>query len=84
MEDDYNEKDTTKIGNYRKDIVKVSSIYDNVEEIFWYGAEPEDIKKFMDTFIEVYKSTSPSVLNSNPFLKSSLIHLLLRILHHEL
>lgn len=75
------EEENSKIGKYRKTPVKVSSIYDDKEEIFWYGVEPEDIKKFMDTFIEVYKSNSPSVLDSNPFLKSSLIHLLFVKIH---
>ena len=78
MKDDTNQ---AKIGVYRKTPVKVSSVYDNTEEIFWYGAKPEDIKDFMNTFIEVYKSNSPSVLNSNPFLKSSLIHLLFLRIH---
>ena len=35
----------------------------------------------MNSFIEVYKSNSPSVLNSNPFIKSSLIHLLFLRIH---
>lgn len=76
------EIDQSKVGVYRKTPVKVSSIYDNnTEEIFWYGANPEDIKDFMNSFIEVYKSNSPSVLDSNPFLKSSLIHLLFIKIH---
>lgn len=70
-----------KTDNYRKTPVRISEITEGREEIFWYGAEPEDVKKFMDRFLEVYKSSSPSVLNSNPFLKSSLIHLLFIKIH---
>ena len=74
-------KDQSKVGVYRKTPVKVSSIYEDKEEIFWYGANPEDLKSFMNDFINIYKSNSPSVLNSNPFLKSSLIHLLFLRIH---
>lgn len=70
-----------KTDNYRKTPVRISEITEDREEIFWYGAEPEDVKRFMDSFLEVYKSSSPSVLNSNPFLKSSLIHLLFIKIH---
>lgn len=70
-----------KTDSYRKTPVEVSSLYPDYKEIFWYGAEPEDVKAFMDNFLEVYKSNSPSVLNSNPFLKSSLIHLLFLRIH---
>ena len=70
-----------KTDSYRKTPVRVSEITKDREEIFWYGAEPKDVKKFMDSFLEVYKSNSPSVLNSNPFLKSSLIHMLFIKIH---
>lgn len=66
-----------KHGVYRKNEARVSKIEGNTEEIYWYGVEPEDINKFMDTLLEVYKSRKPSVMDSNPFIKSSLIHLLL-------
>lgn len=75
------QKDSHKIGSYRKTPIRVSNVYDDTEKIFWYGVEPEDIKPFMDKFLEIYKSNSPSVLNSNPFLKSSLIHLLFLRIH---
>lgn len=70
-----------KTDNYRKTPVEISNIYPDKKEIFWYGVEPEDVKRFMDNFLEVYKSSNPSVLNSNPFLKSSLIHLLFLKIH---
>ncbi len=54
---------------------------DSEEEIYWWGANPEDVKKFMDDFIRFYKSTSLSVINTNPFLKSSLAHLLFVRIH---
>lgn len=68
-------------GRYRKDDVRVSYVGKDYEEIFWYGADPEDIKKFMDAFIEVYKTNNMSFIDSNPFLKSSLIHLLFVKIH---
>lgn len=77
-------KDSNKqenIGNYRKDEVRISHVEKDYEEIFWYGVNHEDIKKFMDTFIEVYKNQNMSLLDSNAFLKSSLIHLLFLKIH---
>ena len=68
--------------DYRKGEVRVSRIKDNLEEdIFWYGVQPEDLKKFLDDFIKIYKSSSISLINSNPFLKSALIHLLFIRIH---
>ena len=67
---------------YRTGPVKVSAIYDNgFEEIFWWGAEAEDVIKFMNDFLSVYYTNSISVLDSNPFLKSALIHLLFLRIH---
>ena len=76
-----NENETEKIGKYRKTDVRVSNITQDTEEIFWYGAKPEDIKKFMDSFIKIYKTNSISIIDSNPFLKSALIHLLFIKIH---
>ena len=67
---------------YRKGEVRVSRIKNNLEEdIFWYGVQPEDLKNFLDDFIRIYKSSSISLINSNPFLKSALIHLLFMRIH---
>ncbi|MDO4369232.1 MAG: Fic family protein [bacterium] len=74
-------KDKENIGKYRKDEVRISYIGKDYEEIFWYGVNKEDIKKFMDTFIEIYKTNNMSLIDSNPFLKSSLIHLLFLKIH---
>lgn len=76
-----NENETEKIGKYRKTEVRVSNITQDTEEIFWYGAKPKDIKKFMDSFIKIYKTNSISIIDSNPFLKSALIHLLFIKIH---
>lgn len=76
-----NENETEKIGKYRKTEVRVSNITQDTEEIFWYGAKPEDIKNFMDSFIKIYKTNSISIIDSNPFLKSALIHLLFIKIH---
>lgn len=68
--------------DYRKGEARVSAIDNNLnEKIFWYGAQPEDLKLFLDDFIRIYKNNSISLLDSNPFLKSSLIHLLFMRIH---
>lgn len=63
--------------------VRVSTMDRSTEEeiVFWRGANSEDIKKFMNDFISIYKSTSLSLLNSNPFLKSALVSLLFVRIH---
>lgn len=70
-----------KVGSYRKTPVRVSNIEKNHEEIFWYGAEVQDIKKFMNNFIKIYKSTSNECIDSNPYLKSALMHLIFVKIH---
>lgn len=71
-------KDST---DYRKGEVRVSSLVNGEEKIYWYGAKPEDVKPFMDDFIKFYKTKSLSVIDSNPFLKSALAHLLFVRIH---
>ncbi len=67
---------------YRDDDVRVSRLTQSGdEEIFWWGAKAKDVKHFMDDFIRFYKSNSLSVLDTNPFLKSSLAHLLFVRIH---
>lgn len=46
-----------------------------------YMAKPSDVKPFMDDFIKFYKTKSLSVVDSNPFLKSALAHLLFVRIH---
>ena len=67
--------------DYRKIDAWVRRKIGNNETIYWYGANPEDIKKFMDDFIEIYKGKSISAINSNPFIKSILVHLLIMRIH---
>ena len=68
--------------NYRNIPVNVSTFTeDGKEEIFWRGANPEDVHKFMNDFIKIYKQGGTSLLFSNPFLASSLMHLLFLRIH---
>ncbi len=68
--------------DYRKDEVNVSRYTaDGREEIFWRGANAKDVGKFMNDFIKIYKRKDISMLMCNPFLKSSLIHLLFLRIH---
>ena len=67
---------------YRRSDVKVSRVNaSGEEEIFWRGARHQDIDRFMSDFIKIYKHTDISILMSNPFLKSALIHLLFLRIH---
>ncbi len=67
---------------YRNVDVRVSRITQSgEEEIYWWGAKNKDVKQFMNDFIDFYKSSSLSVLNTNPFLKSALAHLLFVRIH---
>ena len=66
---------------YRTDDAWVGYIDGSEKYIYWYGAQAEDIKKFMDSFIDIYRNRSLSSLYSNPFLKSSLLHLLFVRIH---
>jgi len=67
---------------YRNRPVNVSRInLDGSEDIFWRGANPEDVNKFMNDFIKIYKHTGISHLFANPFISSSLMHLLFVKIH---
>lgn len=67
---------------YRKTDVDVSNINeDGTHDIFWRGARHQDVDRFMADFIKIYKRTDVSLLMSNPFLKSALIHLLFIRIH---
>lgn len=68
--------------NYRQTEVNVSRINKiGEEEIFWRGARAKDVNKFMSDFINIYKMGGTSLIYSNPFLASSIIHLLFLRVH---
>lgn len=68
---------------YRVTDACVAACYpqEKLKYVYWYGAKSEDIKKFMDDFINIYRKTSLSSIDNNPFLKSSLIHYLFLRIH---
>lgn len=67
---------------YRKTEVNVSKINDDgTEDIFWRGVKANDVNNFMNNFIKVFKHNGTSLLYSNPFLASSLMHLLFIRIH---
>jgi len=71
-----------KDSQYRTGPIRVSAMMpDGTEKIYWHGPEAEDVGKFMDDFIDIYKTEDTSILNLNPFLKSALIQLLFIRIH---
>ena len=67
---------------YRKTEVNVSKINeDGTEDIFWRGVESKDVGRFMNDYLKVYKKGGTSLIYSNPFLVSSLMHLLFIRIH---
>lgn len=74
--------ETKQVDHYRNVPIRISAMMkDGTEKIYWYGPEAEDVQKFMDVFIEIYKTEDTSILNLNPFLKSALIQLLFIRIH---
>lgn len=68
--------------DYRTLPVNVSRFTDEgKEEIFWRGVNPEDVQKFMNDFLKIYKHSGTSLIFGNPFLASSLMHLLFVKIH---
>lgn len=62
--------------------VRVSKMNtDESETIFWRGANGEDVQRFMDDFVKIYKTKSLSAVASNPFLKSALLCMLFIRIH---
>lgn len=67
---------------YRKTPVNISYYNsDGTEEIFWRGANPEDVQKFMNDYISIYKQNKVSLLYSNPFINAALMSLLFNRIH---
>lgn len=71
----------TPMYTYRKTPVKISRCKDGIEEIFWRGANPEDVNRFMNDFIKVYKQNKISILYSNPFINAAMMSLLFNRIH---
>ena len=68
--------------DYRTSEIKVGYHLTNEDEvIYWRGVNVSDLKQFMDDYIVLYKTKSLSVLNTNPFLRSALMHLLFVRIH---
>lgn len=66
---------------YRDVPVRVSKMTEKGEIIYWHAPDSEYVKPFMNDFLKIYKQTSTSLVLSNPFLKSALIHLLFVRIH---
>ncbi|MBR1718270.1 MAG: Fic family protein [Bacilli bacterium] len=64
--------------NYREVEAWVRLLQNNKETIYWYGAKPCDIEKFMNDYINLYKS---DLYDDNLFLKCILLHLMLMRIH---
>lgn len=68
-------------GEYRNQIASVGSIINDKYQPYWYAVEAEDIKSFMDQYIEFYRTNSLNQIHYNPFIKSALAHLLFIRIH---
>ena len=75
------EDDYIPNSSYRKVPVNISRYTDHGEEIFWRGANPEDVYKFMSDFINIYKQNKIGFIHSNPFLRAALTSLLFNRIH---
>lgn len=74
-------KDNNNQTGYRTVPVRVSTVTPQGEFLFWKAPNPELVELFMDDFIKAYKRMESSVLFSNPFLVSALMHLLFVRIH---
>lgn len=68
-------------GQYRTSPVKISGTENGKEKVYYWPPDAEDVPKFMNQFIEIYKKNNNLTLHSDPFIKSSLIHLLFVKIH---
>lgn len=67
---------------YRDRSVRVSSIRPNgEEEIFYYGANHEDVDRFMNDFVKIYNHIDNKYIEQSSFLKSALLHMLFLRIH---
>ena len=67
--------------DYRTIDAWVRKLEGSKETIYWYGANPEDISRFIEDFINIYNTKSTSSIHSNAFIKSALMHLLIMRIH---
>lgn len=75
------EDDYVPSSSYRKVPVNISRYTDHGEEIFWRGANPEDVQRFMNDFITIYKQNKIGLIYSNPFLRAAITSLLFNRIH---
>ena len=66
---------------YRKVPVNISRYTDAGEEIFWRGAKPEAVDRFMTDFINIYKKNKTALVYSSPFLRAAITSLLFNRIH---
>lgn len=75
---EYSQVKTETPGEYRKkDNVTVGDYYNGEYITYWYPPEREDVKRFMDSYKSFYKTNSVKDIYNNPFIRSSLAHLIL-------
>lgn len=67
--------------SYRDNEVKVSSIMDGLEKIDYAAPKAIFVNSYMDEFVKFYRENGLSILNSSPFIKSFLVHLLFVRIH---
>lgn len=67
--------------SYRKVPVNISRYTDCGEEIFWRGSNPEDVNRFMNDFINIYKQNKMAIIYSNPFLRAAITSLIFNRIH---
>lgn len=69
------------IGDYRKQPASVGTFNKGKYILYWNGAEVNDVKKFMDSFIDFYETNKINSKYNNPFIKAALAHLLFVRIH---
>ena len=70
------------VGEYRSDVASIGVMIDKDNyQPFWYGAEAKDIERFIDSFIEYYRTDDNKEVFNNPLIRASLVHLLLMRIH---
>lgn len=74
-------EDSNKQKEYRNVPVRVSRMTPKGEFIFWKAPDPVYVEPFMNDFLKAYKIVNSSMLFSDPFLVSALMHLLFVRIH---